>query len=251
MRSFSQASTAEDPETEAEIIVDAGPTGLSPMAAHAHADALSFTLTVRGRPLLVDPGTFIYQGDRPWRDWFKGTAAHNTVEVDGVDQAVSRGPTLWSRLPRVTVLLWSPREPTQLIAEHDGYARLPGRPIHRRSVTFDRRCRQIEIIDRVGSSASHSVAIHLHFARGVEVKPKPGNIWKVISGPVSVLVKLDNQCSVDFYEGSDEPIAGWLSPGFGQREAGPELIATRRVQPNDLLVTSIELLPTTEVDTTE
>ena len=46
--------------------------------------------------LLVDPGTYCYHGEPEWRSYFRSTRAHNTIEVDGVDQAVEAGPFMWS-----------------------------------------------------------------------------------------------------------------------------------------------------------
>lgn len=82
-------------QREVRLVADAGPLGYLSIAAHGHADALSFTLSVAGRELLIDPGTYAYHTQKFWRDYFKGTSAHNTVRVDGVDQSVSGGNFLW------------------------------------------------------------------------------------------------------------------------------------------------------------
>ena len=59
---------------------------------HGHADLLSVQLTGEGRERLIDPGTGSYMR-REDRDWFRGTAAHNTLEVDGRSQAIPAGPS--------------------------------------------------------------------------------------------------------------------------------------------------------------
>jgi len=66
------------------LIFDCGPLG---DGGHGHYDALSIEIAAGGHPLIVDPGRFTYHEDKlNWRHWFKGTAAHNTVCIDGLDQ---------------------------------------------------------------------------------------------------------------------------------------------------------------------
>ena len=75
---------------------DGGPHGFLSIAAHAHADALSLEVRHDGVDILADPGTYCYHGEPAWREWFRSTAGHNTVEVDSVNQAESGGPFLWT-----------------------------------------------------------------------------------------------------------------------------------------------------------
>lgn len=86
---------------ERYLVFDCGPVG---DGGHGHYDALSVEVAADGAPLIVDPGRFTYCDAPPdWRRWFKGTAAHNTVAVDGTDQTPYRrgkpkGPTARARL---------------------------------------------------------------------------------------------------------------------------------------------------------
>jgi len=72
------------------------------LPAHAHADALSFQLWWRGRPVVVDPGTYTYEPG-PDRDWFRSTRAHSTVTVDGRDQFRLWGAFRSGPLPKVSL----------------------------------------------------------------------------------------------------------------------------------------------------
>jgi uncharacterized heparinase superfamily protein len=74
-----------------QLIFDVGALGCPVSSGHGHADLLSIQCAVFGEPYLVDPGTFVYTADRGWRDFFRGTGAHSTVRVDGLDQARGRG----------------------------------------------------------------------------------------------------------------------------------------------------------------
>src|SRR5262249_56480568 len=77
------------------LVIDGGPHGYQ-NAGHAHADALSLTLSLAGMPFLIDPGTGLYTVDLSIRDRFRSTASHNTVVVDGRWQSSPSGPFHWS-----------------------------------------------------------------------------------------------------------------------------------------------------------
>jgi hypothetical protein len=74
--------------------LDHGPLGYLSIAAHGHADANAVTLSLDDRPILVDPGTYLYYSCGKWRDWFRGTRAHNTLNVQGADQSISAAPLI-------------------------------------------------------------------------------------------------------------------------------------------------------------
>ncbi|MGI9334686.1 MAG: alginate lyase family protein [Gammaproteobacteria bacterium] len=73
-------------EDERYLVFDCGPIGAGD---HGHLDLLSFELAAYGHSLVVDPGRCTYdeEGDTNWRAVFRGTAYHNTVLVDGKNQA--------------------------------------------------------------------------------------------------------------------------------------------------------------------
>jgi hypothetical protein len=81
-----------------QLIFDAGPHGFL-NGGHAHSDALSVVLSVRGQPLLIDPGTATYTMDPRLRNQFRATRMHNTVVLDGRDHAEPRGPFHWQANP--------------------------------------------------------------------------------------------------------------------------------------------------------
>lgn len=68
-----------------KIVMDAGEIAPSYMPGHGHCDGLSFELSKNGKPIFVNAGTGQYQG--PYRTFFRSTAAHNTVVIEGEEQS--------------------------------------------------------------------------------------------------------------------------------------------------------------------
>ncbi len=66
------------------VMFDAGEPGPSYMLGHAHCDCLSFELSYKGEPVIVNSGTYAYQSEL--RPYFRSTVAHNTCMVDGEEQ---------------------------------------------------------------------------------------------------------------------------------------------------------------------
>jgi hypothetical protein len=123
-------------ERKLQAVIDAGPQGAL-RGGHGHADALSLTLYAGECELLGDPGTYEYVGPDTERDQFRGTAAHNTFQLDGRNQSEPQGPFAWQRLTKTTTEDWISGESFDLfVGSHDGYSGLDNPAIHRRWVFF-------------------------------------------------------------------------------------------------------------------
>ena len=157
------------------IGIDHAALGFGSICAHAHADALSFQLFCEGKPVLVDPGTYIYHCDLPSRNAFRETRNHNTVCVDGKNQSQMLGAFLWGAKAETKLL--SAREEGGgyvLEAAHDGY----GSPTTRR-FAFDGNA-VLEIDDTVPGGA-HTASFLL--GPGFSVRQAAGQ-WIVSDGAI-------------------------------------------------------------------
>lgn len=116
---------------DAHLIFDFGGLGMF-NGGHAHAGCLSTSLFSGGHECLIDPGTFVYNGAPQWRKYFRSTRAHNTVVIDGRDQAEATGTFRWeTNIPTRAVRKCD--GPVEYIeAEHEGYAPV----IHRRRLFY-------------------------------------------------------------------------------------------------------------------
>lgn len=66
------------------LMVDAGTPGPTYLLGHSHCDCLSYELSYKGVPVIVNSGTYAYQSDL--RPYFRSTSAHNTCLVDDEEQ---------------------------------------------------------------------------------------------------------------------------------------------------------------------
>lgn len=157
----------------AVLIADVAPIGPDYLPGHAHADTLSFELSVHGRRVLVNGGTSTYEnGPERWRQ--RGTAAHNTVIVDGEDSSEVWAAFRVARRARVHgVALRDEAGAHVLSAWHDGYRRLPGKVGHHR--TWRLRPGGLEVEDRLDGRYGEAVANFL-FAPGTSLH------WSVDGG---------------------------------------------------------------------
>lgn len=150
------------------LIADFGVPCPDHLPAHAHADLFSFELTTGAGPLIVDSGVYEYAAGR-WRDWFRSTAAHNTMEVAGFDQSEVWGSFRVARRARPSRVRWIEHGEMRIIqGEHDGYRRLSPPVTHRRTIVVHSGLWLVfdELFGR-GEVAGRS-RIHLHPERHVE-----------------------------------------------------------------------------------
>jgi hypothetical protein len=152
------------------LVVDAGPQGMG-RAGHGHADALSLRLAMDGRRWLVDAGSSLYISKDPAdRNAFRGTGAHNTLRVDGLDQAVPDGPFSWTHIPATQAEKWTAgRTFTYFAGSHNGYARLQDPVVHRRQI-LKITGGVCLVRDIALGRAEHELDIRWHFAPDLEVQ---------------------------------------------------------------------------------
>lgn len=104
------------------IGIDHGALGFGSIAAHGHADALSFQLYADGIPVFTDPGTYLYHCDLESRNAYRKTENHSTVCINGRDQSKMLGAFLWGRKAECTLTALEEMDGcVSLTAEHDGY----------------------------------------------------------------------------------------------------------------------------------
>lgn len=219
-----------------KLVLDHGPLGYLSIAAHGHADANAIALSLDDKPVLVDAGTYLYHSGGVWRDWFRGTGAHNTVRLAGLDQSTISGPFNWSHKANASLGRVEDGEAWSLTARHDGYAKRLGVE-HVRTVSAAPA--GIEIVDRLVGTGSPEAEVIFQFAPGLDVSAGEGG-WSVHrdGAPVARL-SFSEAGGVSVSSGGDTPgQGGWVSPNFGTKLPAPRLVWRGRL-PAEGLRTSL------------
>jgi len=198
------------------LVFDAGKVCPDYLPAHAHADMLSYELTCNGQPLVVDSGVYEYTAGR-WRDYFRSTRAHNTVELNGCNQSdvwgsfrvadrAYPGKTTWHELPDYNLVQ----------ASHDGYLKMSTPARHHRTIVWQKE-RFWLVWDRINGVGEMSAASHIHFHPSIDIHQSDESVWelKTATGPLWMVAFGHSGHSV--CSGQVEPrCQGWYSEVFGK-----------------------------------
>jgi uncharacterized heparinase superfamily protein len=147
----------------AYLVCDCAPVGPDYLPGHAHADTLSFELSLGGQRVFVNSGTSLYGSDIE-RQRQRGTAAHNTVVVDGLNSSEVWDGFRVARRAKAVLHFAGGSSSDELMvvdASHDGYRRLPGRVEHRRRWKLGDGSLRIEDI-LVGKMNHAEARFHVH-----------------------------------------------------------------------------------------
>src|SRR6185369_5072558 len=198
----------------AHVVVDCGAVGFGNRGGHGHNDILSFELFLNGFNVVTDCGAYLYTASREWRNRFRGTAFHNTVQVD--DEELNRflGPDALWQLHYDAV----PVEPVMRQAEgvdcfhggHRGYERLPDPVGHTRTITVDAHEPRVLVCDRITGRTEHQLVWRFHLDPKVAAS-RDGYDVRLTHGKAAVW--LLPSAAAPRLELSLE--AGWVSPSYG------------------------------------
>ena len=227
---------------EVRALVDCGPLGYLSIAAHGHADALSLVLSAGGHELLIDPGTYAYHTQKKWRNYFRGTGAHNTVRVDGVDQSKIGGNFLWLRKANSHCdLIETTGEYQQFSGWHDGYHRLQDPVTHQRNIEFSAIKNSFNVIDLLRCQGHHSVELSWHFAENCSVTCDGTNV-NVTIGSVRLAMYMSSAALKPvLHHGEEVPPLGWISRAFDVKSPTTTVVWSGAIQGNTSLGTTINI----------
>jgi hypothetical protein len=227
---------------EVKAVIDAGPLGYLSIAAHGHADALAFTLSIGGHEVLVDSGTYAYHAQSRWRDYFRGTAAHNTLRVDGLGQSVPGGNFMWLTHARARCTHFEVGTDRDVFEGlHDGYRRLDDPVLHRRRVEFDKNAMRLEVRDGLECAGEHSVDAHWHLSDACTVRCS-GHSVEVECGNVRLRIGCPRELDPPkVVVGQKDPPLGWLSRRLDHKTPSPVIVCAGRIAGNTSLVTTFTI----------
>lgn len=196
-----------------------GSLGYLTTAAHGHADCLAFELKLNNKWFLIDPGTYSYHKEPKYRNYFKSTLAHNTISVNGKDQAINAAPMIWLDHYDSKVIEHSEtNEALIIVGAHNGYEK-EGVSL-KRSITWYKKVNKIIIEDSLTNQdkKDKNIKIHFHFNPELEIS-RSGNKWilQSLSGE-ELTMNLDSRFESNNFFGSQNPILGWQSTEFYKKQ---------------------------------
>lgn len=235
-------------ENDQEIYLhfDAAPLGFLSIAAHGHADALSFILHVDGTPFFIDSGTYTYHTEAEWRNYFIGTLAHNTIRINKQNQATIAGSTLWLNHYKTKVLQVETSDDFDMVkASHNGYKNLG--ITHTREIIFEKKTNVIRILDHIHSMTpdKYFIEIPFHLHPLIAIKEYSKNMFELLDNNNknrSVSLHVDNKLNTEIVKGQIEPeIIGWYSESFMNKENCTTVLSFREMCGNNKFETVISI----------
>jgi hypothetical protein len=213
-------------EADTHVFIDCANVGMRGIGGHGHNDILSFELVLSGVPLVTDCGAYLYTASREWRNRFRSTAFHSTIQVDGEEVNRFVGPhALWQFHNDATPVDVSFRQEPgrdRFRGSHAGYQRLPAPVSVTREVALARGRALVAVADTVDGAGSHLVEWRFPLDPGVQAEILGHDVRFVHDGRERWLLPTAPLAGA----WSLEP--GWVSTSYGVRRE--TRVLTLRVQ---------------------
>src|ERR1043165_847823 len=219
-RAFSDAGIYVLRNDDLYLLFNTSGCGLNGRGSHGHNDALGIEVSACGTSFIIDPGSYVYTANLHERHLFRSTAAHSTVQADGVEQNTTDEtmPFVIGDEAHPRVVRWETNsESEDVMGNHNGYRRLSHAVIHRRSIRFEKSVRYWLIEDSLSGEGTHNFAFRFHSAPGLDVQV-------TADGNVELCDKITGAClSIVPLTESAPPV---LEPGFASTDYGAKDAST-------------------------
>jgi len=205
-------------------------------ATHGHSDLLNFGLYAYGQTFITDIGSYTYTGSKKWHDYFRSSKGHNLIIIDNEDQSILT--TTWAIKNRARPLSpeWFSSPSFDYVSgAHTGYRRLSLPIIHLRKILFIKPIYWI-IIDNIEGEGEHIIESYFHIFPDckVNLKNQVCHVEGTKAGLCIFPIFL-TEVKGKIIQGLTEPIEGWYSYDYGQKEPAPVLkYSTKSICPTTI-----------------
>jgi hypothetical protein len=195
------------------LFIDCANVGMNGIGGHGHNDVLSFELVLDGVPIVTDCGAYLYTSSREWRNRFRSTSFHATIQVDGEEINRFIGPdALWqlhNDAQPIDVSLTLDERCDRFRGAHDGYQRLKS-PVRVAREFVLGRAAIVGIVDRVDGTGEHELDWRFPLEPGLTATIHEQDVRFESNGRERWLLMV----------GADAPVRwtiepGWVSPSYG------------------------------------
>ena len=210
-----------------------------PSAAHGHADALSFNLSVNGKSFLIDGGFFTYFGKLAWHKHFREEEAHNTVKIQNHRQAEYCGRLTWQCVKKPKLLNWKTTKIYDFVSGRIDYT--PD-VYHERKILYLKG--KFWLVCDFVSAKNNAVESYLHFDPAVELSINENtNTLNAINNGANILVKLFQKNKIQAVKGGNDPSEGWVGLGYGIKSPGWRVRFKWDNYQDDLIIFPMLIIP--------
>ena len=195
-----------------------GQFGYLSIAAHSHSDLNSFYLSINGKPVFIDPGTYCYRKDPNFRNYLRSTIAHNTVSIGKQNHAVSYGVNHWHNKASLGGNIYNYSD-TNAQLKFSSKCSFPDGSIHVRHIIIHKKKFTLNITDEIqyNKKCTAQLAFHIH----PDLKCHKNSIHLTNNK----ILEINSDLKLKSYIGQKTPeLYGWYSPDFSQIQPTQTLI---------------------------
>jgi len=209
-------------EDGSKLLFDMGPIGFEPLSAHGHADCLGFLLEIKNFPYLVDCGTYQYHEKyKKWRDYFRGTASHNSITIDGKSQAEGKGKMMWNIKPDIIHNAFMDTDKIIFCeGAHNGFVKQGIPVIHARKIEYIKGTLCYYVNDNLEGKGNHEGCFFLHVNPTLNKISLENNYLYLFKNQHQVLIienKLFKDAELIYGTENNPSVEGWYSPSYDKK----------------------------------
>lgn len=203
---------------------DIGPMGIY---YHIHNDKLHLSVAAFGRDLLVDSGRYSYVRNKFW-DYFRGSASHNVILVDGNGQ---RSDARESLRPLIGNFAIEPEFDFARSTFDRGYTKLKGKATHTRAVLYLRGKYWI-VVDQITTDRPRLIEPLWHFHPDCTVEVEDDSVASIDPnvGNLRIIPCSNLGWAVNLVQGQKDPVQGWWSGHYNQKTPSPTAIYSTEIE---------------------